>query len=46
LAKVNAKLADQTFVDKVPAAVLEDHRQRHARWSEKLVTLKNTLSTF
>ncbi len=45
LDKVNAKLTDQTFVEKVPAGVLEDHRQRQARWSEKLVTLKNTLST-
>ena len=45
LEKVNAKLADQSFVEKVPAAVLEDHRQRHAKWSEKLGTLKSTLKT-
>jgi valyl-tRNA synthetase len=45
LAKVNAKLADPAFVEKVPAAVLEDHRQRHTRWSEKLETLKTTLAT-
>jgi len=45
LNKVNAKLADQSFVEKVPAAVLEDHRQRHAKWSEKLETLKTTLKT-
>jgi len=32
-------------VEKVPAAVLEDHRQRHAKWSEKLGTLKSTLKT-
>jgi valyl-tRNA synthetase len=45
LIKVNAKLADQTFVDKVPAAVLEDHQQRQAKWSEKLESLKTTLKT-
>jgi len=45
LIKVNAKLADPSFVEKVPAAVLEDHRQRHAKWSEKLETLKTTLKT-
>jgi valyl-tRNA synthetase len=45
LTKVNAKLADPSFVEKVPAAVLEDHRQRHAKWSEKLETLKTTLKT-
>jgi len=45
LSKVNAKLADPSFVEKVPAAVLEDHRNRHARWNEKLVTLRSTLST-
>jgi valyl-tRNA synthetase len=43
LAKVQAKLADTAFVEKVPAAVLEDHRQRLAKWSEKLETLKTTL---
>ena len=43
LAKVDAKLSDQSFVEKVPAAVLEDHRQRHQRWSEKLETLGTTL---
>ena len=45
LNKVNAKLADPSFVEKVPAAVLEDHRQRHAKWSEKLETLNTTLKT-
>jgi len=29
--------------EKVPATVLEDHRQRQQRWSEKLETLKTTL---
>jgi len=45
LTKVNAKLADQSFVERVPPTVLEEHRQRHARWSEKLESLKTTLST-
>jgi valyl-tRNA synthetase len=45
IAKVNAKLADPNFVEKVPAAVLEDHRQRQAKWSEKLETLKASLQT-
>ena len=45
LSKVNAKLSDQTFVNKVPEAVLEDHRQRLTKWSEKLETLKATLTT-
>ena len=43
LAKVEAKLADRSFVEKVPAPVLEDHRQRQAKWAEKLETLKTTL---
>ena len=45
LAKVKAKLADTSFVEKVPATVLEDHRQREAKWAEKLETLKTTLQT-
>jgi valyl-tRNA synthetase len=45
LSKVNAKLSDQTFVNKVPEAVLEDHCQRLTKWSEKLETLKATLTT-
>jgi len=45
LVKVNTKLSDQTFVERVPPAVLEDHKQRQARWSEKLESLKTTLST-
>ena len=43
LTKVNVKLADPTFVEKVPPAVLEDHRQRQSKWTEKLETLKTTL---
>ena len=45
LSKVNAKLEDPGFVGKVPAAVLEDHRQRLAKWSEKLKSLQTTLQT-
>ena len=36
LAKVRAKLADANFAQKVPAAVLDEHRQREAGWAEKL----------
>ena len=45
IAKVQAKLADTAFVEKVPSTVLEEHRQRLAKWSEKLETLKTTLKT-
>ena len=40
LAKVRAKLADPNFSAKVPAAVLEEHRQREATWAEKLAQLQ------
>ncbi len=36
LGKVRAKLADENFAAKVPAKVLEEHRQRETAWSEKL----------
>ena len=45
LSKVVTKLSDPGFVEKVPSTVLEDHRQRHTRWSEKLATLRSTLDT-
>jgi valyl-tRNA synthetase len=35
LDKVRAKLADGTFAAKVPAKVLDEHRQRERDWSEK-----------
>jgi len=35
LAKVRAKLADPNFTDKVPAKVLDEHRQREKDWAEK-----------
>ncbi len=40
LAKVRAKLADANFAQKVPPAVLEEHRQREAGWAEKLDHLR------
>ena len=45
LEKVNSKLQDAGFVEKVPKAVLEDHRQRLIKWTEKLETLKSSLKT-
>jgi len=36
LAKVRAKLANPAFTGKVPAAVLDEHKQREAAWAEKL----------
>jgi valyl-tRNA synthetase len=40
LAKVRAKLSDPNFAGKVPAKVLEDHRQREANWAGKLDQLQ------
>jgi valyl-tRNA synthetase len=40
LEKVRAKLADPNFSAKVPASVLEEHRQREAAWGEKLAHLQ------
>jgi valyl-tRNA synthetase len=40
LSKVRAKLANPSFAEKVPAAVLDEHRQREAAWAEKLAQLK------
>ena len=45
LAKVKAKLADPTFTGKVPAAVLEDHRNREANGSAQLAKLQEMLKT-
>jgi valyl-tRNA synthetase len=39
LSKVRAKLANPSFAGKVPAAVLEEHRQRESAWAEKLAQL-------
>jgi valyl-tRNA synthetase len=35
LSKVRAKLADTNFAAKVPAKVLDEHRQRETDWTEK-----------
>ncbi len=40
LAKVQAKLASPSFTEKVPASVLEEHRQRESGWAEKLAQLR------
>jgi len=39
LAKVRAKLADSNFTSKVPAKVLDEHRQRESDWAEKQTQL-------
>ncbi len=44
ITKVELKLNDPSFVEKVPAAVLEDHRQRLTKWNEKLTTLRASLA--
>lgn len=46
LTKVRAKLADENFANKVPAKVLDEHRQRESDWSaqhQKLTGLLNAL---
>jgi valyl-tRNA synthetase len=46
LEKVRAKLADENFAAKVPAKVLEEHRQRELDWAEKhaqLVKMRDAL---
>ena len=40
LTKVRAKLANPSFADKVPPAVLEEHRQREANFAGKLAQLE------
>ena len=41
--KVRAKLENPSFAGKVPAAVLEEHRQRELAWSEKLAQFQRML---
>jgi valyl-tRNA synthetase len=43
LAKVRAKLADENFAKKVPAKVLDEHKQREADWAAQLEKLKGML---
>ncbi|MHA3774293.1 valine--tRNA ligase [Verrucomicrobiota bacterium sgz303538] len=40
LLKVRAKLADENFAAKVPANVLDEHRQREKNWADKLGQLQ------
>jgi valyl-tRNA synthetase len=39
LRTVNAKLANSSFIDKAPAAVVEEHRKRKADFTERLAQL-------
>ena len=41
LAKVRAKLSNPSFAGKVPAAVLDEHKQREIAWGEKLAQLRH-----
>jgi valyl-tRNA synthetase len=43
LGKVRAKLADENFAAKVPAKVLEEHRQREIDWATKHAQLTKML---
>lgn len=40
LARVRAKLENPSFTEKVPTAVLDEHKQREANWQEKLEQLQ------
>ena len=42
--KVNQKLANPAFTEKVPAKVLEEHRQRLADWQTKLAQVNSSLA--
>jgi valyl-tRNA synthetase len=43
-AKVEAKLANPNFTGKVPASVLEEHRQRLVEWQTKLAQAERSLA--
>ncbi len=45
LRKVRVKVGNPDFAGKVPAAVLEDHRQREATWADKLAQLEKMRSS-
>jgi valyl-tRNA synthetase len=45
LTKVEQKLANPNFVQKVPPQVLEEHQQRLAEWKAKLQHTQNALQT-
>jgi valyl-tRNA synthetase len=42
--KVRSKLANPAFVGKVPASVLEEHKQRQADWQAKLEKVQTALA--
>jgi valyl-tRNA synthetase len=44
IAKVEEKLANPNFAQKVPAKVLEEHKQRLADWQAKLAQVKTALA--
>ena len=44
IAKVEQKLANPNFAQKVPANVLEEHKQRLADWQGKLAQVKSALA--
>jgi valyl-tRNA synthetase len=44
ISKVGQKLANPNFTQKVPANVLEEHRQRLADWQGKLAHIKSALA--
>jgi valyl-tRNA synthetase len=41
--KVQQKLANPAFAEKVPAKVLEEHKQRLADWETKLKQVQTSL---
>ena len=43
IGKVEQKLANPSFAQKVPPAVLEEHRQRLADWQTKLAQTKSAI---
>ena len=44
ISKVEQKLANPNFTQKVPANVLEEHKQRLADWQDKLAHVKSALA--
>ena len=42
--KVEEKLANPNFAQKVPAKVLDEHKQRLADWQAKLAQVKASLA--
>ena len=44
LRTVKAKLSNASFVDRVPAAVVEEHRAREKNFAEQLQKMKEALA--